>query len=223
MKPLKLILFFAALICCIKSYSQQNKLLFGFKGGVKYTTTSFAGIEDIKYKIGICAGLNIGYKVHKNILLLIEANYDQKGCKIPTDFTDNAGNSLGSADMTYAFSYASVPVSVNYSSGGRDVFEAGIGYENGFLLAAHSKVPGLILNGNEKQDNVDIKKAFKSYEPSAFIRIASTLYFTSRIGLMFEGRYSKGISNINNGNMEIKNSGFFLGAGLRVVLVKKSE
>ena len=223
MKPPKRILFFSTLFIFIKCYPQENKWFAGFKAGVNYSTTSFEYIDDVNYKIGICTGLNFGYKIHKNILLLIETVYDQQGCKIPIEFTDETGNPLGNGTLTYAFNYATIPFSINYSPGDKNTFEAGIGIDNSFLLSAHSKVPNLTLQG-QPMDNTDIKEAFKSYEPGVFIRAAGTLYFTSNLGLLFEGRYSRGITNINkNSYLKIMNSGFFLGAGLRFYFFKKAE
>lgn len=223
MKPLRLILFFATLFYCIKSYSQENKSFAGFKAGVNYSTTSFEYIDDVNYKIGLSTGLNFGYLIHKNILLLIEAVYDQQGCKVPIEFTDETGNPLGNGTLTYAFNYATIPFSINYSPGSKKTFEVGIGIDNSFLLAAHYKVPNLTLQGQSMND-INIKEAFKSYEPGVFIRAAGTLYFTSKSGLLFEGRYTRGIANINkNGYLKIMNSGFFLGTGLRFYFSKKAE
>jgi outer membrane protein with beta-barrel domain len=160
MKPLRLLLFFATLFFCIKSYSQENKSFAGFKAGVNYSTSSFEYYDDVNYKIGICTGLNFGYRIHKNILLLIEAVYDQQGCKIPIEFTDNVGNPIGKGVTIYTFNYATIPFSINYSPGSKKVFEAGIGIDNSFLLAAHYKFPNVILQG-QSLENIDIKDGFK--------------------------------------------------------------
>lgn len=215
---------FILLFLSIHSYCQEKKLLVGIKAGLNYSTVSTESkYSEPGYKSGLCSGLNAGYKVHKSILLLLEADYDQKGYKEGIEFTDNAGNPLEDVSVKYVFNYITVPVSINYSTGGKNTFEAGAGFYNSFLSSAKLKIKGILVEGHPVED-INIKEGCKTYEPGIFVRAAETISLSSKLGLLIEGRYAPGLGNINNnGELNITNSGFFLGTGMRYYFLSKSE
>lgn len=223
---------FIVLICLIslESLAQQSIFFVGTKGGINLSNASLHVTGSNfnfgnKGKIGMCAGINSGYRINDKLFLLAEVNFDQLGYKFPVTFSTPTGFDIGSDNIVYAYNYLSIPLSINYILDKKKLFEAGLGINNGILLTAQVKYPSFYTFtdprfGNDLTD--DIKEYYNSYEAGGFIRLAVNPQINSKLSLVIESRFTQGLTSSKKLKNETqKNSVLFLGVGLRLNLIKK--
>lgn len=225
MRLSKTLLFIMFYLYSTGCFSQEKKLFIANKGGINLSTAKLDDPEfDTHLKKGICSGWSFGWGVGKHILILIEGAYDQKGYINEIMFTDYAGNPVGSGDVKYSFNYFSIPVSINYTTGKKISFEAGLGFCSSLLLNANFSYPDGLLVDNKSSVHIGIKEDYNKFDPGVFIRAAGNFHINPYLAIFIEGRFTQGISNAAvSGNNNTINRVAFGGAGVRVYFGKSKE
>jgi len=196
--------------------AQNEKISVAVHGGINISNITIDGYTGFKNRTGVCAGLGFGYKPAKNILLLVEANYDEKGYRNQYSVTDNTGFELGKTYVKYYSTYLSFPIIINYISKGVNTFEAGIGINNNFLLSANIITPSEPIYGFPPNSEINHKDIYKSYELAYTMRTGGSIKIASRLNLLLEGRYSKGLTSFGKSEAaKFIHTAFFFGTGVR--------
>ncbi|MFI5218696.1 MAG: outer membrane beta-barrel protein [Bacteroidia bacterium] len=223
MKKILAVTFFFLL--ALISIAQDRKTFVSVHGGVNFSNITVGGTSftDWKNRTGICAGLGFGYKAAKKILLLVEANYDQKGYRNEYTITDEKGMDMGKAYANNYSDYLSVPIIINYTSKGENTFEAGIGIINNFLLSADIMTPPN-QGGFPPNSEINYKELYKGYELDFTIRVGGSIKIASQLNLLLEGRISNGLTSFSKSD-EVKSihNTMFLGTGVRYYFNEKKE
>jgi hypothetical protein len=189
---------------------------FGLKGGINYSNIEgdYALVSDSK--IGMNPGVFANFNFTKNLGVVSEFNYEQKGFKYHSDLESLSGRIEGEK----SFDYFSVPILFRYQFGRSTKFYLTIGTYMGILLAARdigfledlTTSPPIIKNWNSNiyrdTQDVDVGLCFGA---------GFQIPINKKFGIILDGRYNKGLMLLEPDKIyveEYKNVSFNLSAGL---------
>lgn len=170
----------AILTVCITLFSSAKaQVSFGVKAGG--ALTSIPGSYSGDSKFGVYGGIAAGIALKKGFSLHAELYYSQQGNKLEVQNTDQWGNDIGKAKLTYRLNYINLPVLIRYEL--PKGFFAETGLQAGVLANARVKGAG---------GSTDIKDSYESFDLS----LPFGLGFTFKNGLGANLRYNAGLTNI---------------------------
>jgi hypothetical protein len=166
-------------VCIVLFSSAKAQVSFGAKAGG--ALTSLPGFYSNDSKIGMYGGIAAGIPLTKLISLQAELYYSQQGNKLEVMLTDQGGNDLGKATLTYRLNYINLPVMV------RCLLPKGFFAETGLQA-------GLLVNAKVKGSggSTDIKDSYESFDLSLPVGIGYQL----QNGLGANLRYNAGLTNV---------------------------
>ncbi|GEM_PF-3779516 len=227
----KLILLSAGLLMINSVIAQQSKFEIGLGAGVNITNVSGFDKADsiIQDKSKNFSGIRIysllGYRFSKNLILLFEPGFEQKGFKTANFFVLDTNNVIIPGDLLYISNYYDFPLTLNLVFGKMIQLHAGAGGYVGVLESAKIKVKP--ANADVKAEDIDYTSSYSSLDYGVLIRASVVIQLGSWLGIEAGVNYSKGIADIsedNNGiSLSLKNHSIYAGAGVRFFLAGKTE
>lgn len=202
MKKIILFVFFCSTLL---SYSQENKVNFGLKGGVNYAKFSAdSPFIDFKRKIGFYAGgfTNIG--INKKLKIQPEILYSSQGTKVVFEdiqVTDTNGEvTVGDYKSNFNESTISLPISLQYYFIENFYLEGGPQF--GFILNRKEKVLETPFEDIDANDSTQLYN--DNFDFGAIFGIGHKV--TKNISI--NGRFFLGLIKRDN---VVKSSVFYLG------------
>jgi Outer membrane protein beta-barrel domain len=183
---MKKTLFIAVMLFAAKGILAQHTTQFGVKGGVNFANLKIQNASEGDHRVGLHLGALAHIHISRRFALQPEIMYSAQGRE----------QSINNIDYTTRLSYINVPVLAQYMAGSG--FRLQTGPQVGFLVDAESATGNVEIDVSDNYEKVDVSWAF-----------GASYLTTSRIG--FDARYNLGLTNINDGNQEIKNRVWQLG------------
>jgi len=184
-------------------FAQDDKMMFGFKGGINLANITGDVVEDeISMKTGLVGGLFICYRVTETVALQTEFLYSMKGCKLEDP----------DVEMIWNLNYLEIPLlfKVNLPTRGNLKPSLYAGPALGILMSAEGELK-IIETG--EGGNRDIKDQFE--ETDIGIIAGAGLGYKMGSGCLFgEFRYEVGLQCVRkNSDGDGKNSGMSIMGG----------
>ena len=192
-KNLKLIILTSLMATSLMA-NAQAKLKVGLGGGVNFSNFSGSDVNEAKSLMGYNGGLMTEIKFPIKLGVEADILFSKKGAG-NIIFTDNQGNSIGSAEMK--LTYIDIPVVAKIYF--LKVVNLQLGAQYSFLLSANMNV----------MDGLDIKDQFNSGD------LAAVLGFGVDVSVIhFSCRYNYGLASIDKSGADVKNNILTLTIGL---------
>ena len=218
------LLLYSFLVCLFSTESFTQNITLGFSPGIQIATFDIDDEDDplfsegTDYRTGPNFKAFINFEISPNFLIQTEGGFNQKGMILSFATTDINGVSIDFEEIEMVFNYVEVPVLAVYRLNRKNVnFYAFGGPSFGYLTSAFTKF-------------MNVKEQFEFEEDDGINRYEVSLIGGLKIGipfgngeLFFDGRYQRGISNLDedSDNSKIFNSGFGLGIGYSFKITKE--
>lgn len=161
---MKKTLFFLFLLSGL--YAQAQTHIVGLNIGTNSSSISSNAVFGTpSLRLGFHGGLGYEYIFKNKLSLGAEVQYQERGFRQATNFTDQFGALLGISNSDYRINYLSIPVKVGYYVGNRFFGFGNIGLAPSFLLKAQATFPTLNLAGEIiEQEPVDNTSSYSSFD-----------------------------------------------------------
>jgi hypothetical protein len=183
---MKKTLFIAVILFAAKGILAQHTTQFGVKGGVNFANIKIQNASEGDHRVGLHAGGLAHIHLSRRFALQPEIMYSGQGRE----------QTINNVEYTTRLSYINVPVLVQYMAG--TGFRLQTGPQVGFLVDAEAEANNVEVDVSDNYEKVDVSWAF------------GASYLTT-VGIGFDARYNLGLTNINDGNQEMKNRVWQLG------------
>lgn len=183
-------------------YSQDvntNKLKFGVNVGANLFNLNQEQdkfFEDFNRKLGYTIGLSIEFKIHENLSLLSNINYDRKIIE-SNNFVvlDDFGNATSlNRKIKIKFSYINIPILIRYSFGANKSMYANAGGFYNHSINIKSK--SVINETGENTSTFEYGDVIQDYDYGVSIGIGHKFNLTENNRFSIELRNDFGIANI---------------------------
>lgn len=166
---------------------------FGIKGGITYANISGNYSLINEYKTGLNSGVFANFNFTKNVGVVSEINYEQKGFKYNNG---NFNNQVLRINGEKRFDYFTIPIFFKYQLGSKLKFYFNIGTYMGILLYANDN--GFLTDYSTSPEttsqwNNNIYFDTQDVDIGLCFGAGFQIPVNKRIGILFETRYNSGL------------------------------
>lgn len=170
------------------------------------------------------AGISYEYLLNEHFSIGVDALYNQRGTKTFISFTDEMGNYIVErATVKYEMDYLSIPLKINYKTGGNLYGVGGIGIMPSYLIRSQLRTPSYTVAGTSfPSESYDQTDSFNSMDWGGIVELGAG--YKTAVGLTvfvlagYQYSFTEAKATEYSPSMEIRHYGYMISAGVKYAL-----